>query len=274
MNDGRLKVFLIPLQIFLAHLPGIENMDLCLSVINLLRERRCQIRPDLVFDAFFCDEAHVVLVTPRDGNECPVVRIGICHLAFISLLHQPGFVAAGMDKMISDPDHQRCRQVCLEGARLIHIRAAEDTHLHMDVMPRGKMRDKGAAKGTAIGSPDRPVVMLLYAGLDLFQFVCDGSIAFRIGFVEACVRNGSHMEILTQLVYYASEIPLPIAHRPRQKQNHRLRRVAKFVNCHCVSFLEIELLLPCISGAVLTMEIRVDMVRTPLFPLPSYPDER
>ena len=43
MNDGRLKVFLIPLQIFLAHLPGIENMDLCLSVIDLLRERRCQI---------------------------------------------------------------------------------------------------------------------------------------------------------------------------------------------------------------------------------------
>lgn len=51
MNNRRLKVFLIPLQIFLAHLPGIENMDLCLSVIDLNRERCCQIRPYLVFDA-------------------------------------------------------------------------------------------------------------------------------------------------------------------------------------------------------------------------------
>ena len=78
-------------------------------------------------------------------------------------------------------------------------------------MPRGKMRNKGAAKGTAISSPDRPVVTFLYVGLDLIQFVCDGSITLRVGFVEACVRGGSHMEILTQFVYYAAEVSLLIA---------------------------------------------------------------
>ncbi len=40
VNDGILEILFISFQIFLTHLFRIKHMNLCLSVVNLLRDRR------------------------------------------------------------------------------------------------------------------------------------------------------------------------------------------------------------------------------------------
>ena len=51
MDDGRLEISFVPLQIFFAHLLCIENMDHRLAVVDPLGERRGQIGTELVFQA-------------------------------------------------------------------------------------------------------------------------------------------------------------------------------------------------------------------------------
>ena len=96
--DGIFKIPVVSFKVFFTHLFGIEHMDLGLAVFDVLGQRRCQIRSELVFQAFLCDEAHVVFIPAGHDNKGAVIGVG--HLAFEALLHEPGAVLPGVDEAV------------------------------------------------------------------------------------------------------------------------------------------------------------------------------
>ena len=204
VNDGFFEVFVVSLQIFLAHFLRVEYMYFRLPVVYMPGKRGDKIRTELVFKALLRDKAHVVLIPAGHCHKAAVIWVGVVHLLFEALLHQPGAVSPRVYEAVRRLYHYHGQYVRLELPGLIHIGASYDTVLNVDSVPCREVCHERSAQRAAVGGADPAAVVVDDVLLYFLKLVLNAGVALRVLIIKAGVR-----EAATRNVFLSSSITLP-----------------------------------------------------------------
>ena len=102
-------------------------------------------------------------------------------------------------------------QLCRNGRCLVKIRAAENSVIHMNILPRRQQPHKRAAQRAAIARPEMSAAMFLNVG---FYFLCFLQHSGKLGMfrlIEAVVADAENAIPVRQQGNDPSKISLPVA---------------------------------------------------------------